>query len=66
MLAVYDSVLFTINSTNKFYFQIRLILNVKRQTTLKIHLKDFNMILHNQTFMKLNLTKWTKKSSYMF
>ena len=47
MLAVYDSVLFTINSTNKFYFQIRLILNVKRQTTLKIHLKDFNMILHN-------------------
>ena len=34
-LAVYDSELITNNYTDRFYYQSRLILNVKRQTTLK-------------------------------
>ena len=36
MLAVYDSELITNNYTDNFYFQ-SLILNVKRQTTLKLY-----------------------------
>ena len=66
MLAVYDSELVTNNYTNNFYFQRRPILNVKRLTTLKMYIVNFNKRLHNQIFLNLNLTKWTKTSSYMF
>ena len=37
MLAVNDSELITNNYTDNFYYQSRLILNVKRQTTLKLY-----------------------------
>ena len=64
MLAVYDSELFTNNYTYNLYFLRRF--ECQRQTTLKLYFINFNMILLNQTFIKLNLTKWTKTSSYMF
>ena len=56
MLAVYDSELFTNNYTNNFYFKRRLILNVKRQTTLKLYfINFFNFTLLD--FFKIKLDK---------
>ena len=66
MLAVYDCELITNNYTDNFYFQRRLILNVKRQTVLKLYFINFNKLLINQTFIKLNLKKWIKTSSKKF
>ena len=62
MLAVYDCELITNNYTDNFYFQRKLILNIKRQTTLKLYFIDFNKLLINCTFIKFNLTKRIKTS----